>query len=819
MATIINTANTISIAITPGEDKLRPNTSVRSIFTLGDYKIEEPVTNPIIDLNAYKYSTSKVSTLDSLGYSAYNINRILQVQSNEINFNPAQPTSYAYFSSFYTKITTAINTITETFPYAVLSEKFNIGNNITDIYYDDFFNTTTLKIDETSLINQGRVLYKSGDTRSTNIYYDYSKYAIQISGQSSIYSISEYNYDDLNQKLYFKIPGKIFSGNSSTENLNIYIRPSEQSLAQFENTISQIEYQLLYVGKFYVPDTDQNEVVLNSYLWPKTIDGFNPDSYGNDFDSFVDNITKDANLVDEEKTNIFFRAIVPENLLELDSKTEIFKRLMLVYADEFDKLKKFIDVITYAHSINYNRVESVPNVYMQRLASLLGAKLTDSFSNVDFFRYIAGAADSSGLTYREYNLDLWTKILTNINYLYKRKGTRDAIMFMFKILGAPDCLIRFDEFVYKVTSPVSTTNTDSLNSNISFAVDSDGYPNINANPYIFQEGGIGRGNGQAYVDFYEPAYNLLKTADNLKTYVGSSSITSTTISSTRDTINSKEVDVFLDAAQLIECDVKNWYSLGYGFWKWGSTGTCVQPYSAITFSSLTVPFEYVLDDATCSTLIPSNITAMTISEYVDYVYATFVNPRNRKVARFYDYTTSVYPNLKKIYMNYMLWGGDFESNRLVMKELEAMLEIIEKGFMTLGNQFIPSTTIMNGPATVYRNTVFNRQKFVYKEGINDGSEFKRALPPDFNPQIITNVITPKVNDIIKDDIVTTQVDAFVNDILTSDLVVEKIETKVVNSLNSSILNETISMNVLQEIKNELTLYSNPGTTTIVFPIQ
>ncbi len=819
MATLINTANTISVAITPGEDKLRPNTSVRSIFTFGDYRLEEPVSAPIIDLNTYKYATSKVSTLDSLGYSAYNINRILQVQSNEINFDTAQPTSYAYFSSFYTKIATAINTITATFPYAVFSEKFNIGNNITDISYDNFFNTTTLKIDETSLINQGQVLYKSGDTNNVNLYYDYSRYAIQISGQSSIYTISEYNYDSLNQKLYFKVPGKLFTGNSTTENINIYIRPSEQRLAQFENTISQLEYQLLYVGKFYVPSSEPNKLVLSAYTWPKTIDGFNPDSYGGYFDTFTETITNDAALIDDEKTNIFFRAIVPENLLELDSKTEIFKRLMYVYADEFDKLKKFIDVITYAHSINYNRVESVPNVYLQRLSNLLGLKLTDSFSNVEFFRYIAGAADSSGLTYREYNLDLWAKILTNINYLYKRKGTRDSIMFMFKILGAPDCLIRFDEFVYKVTNSVSTTNTDSVNSSISSAVGNDGYPNINANPNIFQAGGTGRGNGQDYIDFYEPAYTLLRTVDNIKTYTGSSSITSTTVSTTRDTINSKEVDVFLDAAQLIECDVKNWYSLGYGFWKWGSTGTCVSPYSAITFSSLTVPFEYVLDDATCSTLIPTNITAMTISEYVDYVYATFVNPRNRKVVHFYDYTTSVYPNLKKIYMNYMLWGGGMESNRLVMKELEGLLEIIEKGFMTLGNQFIPSTTIMNGPATVYRNTVFNRQKFVYKEGINDGSEFKKKLPPDFTPQIITNLLTPKVNDIIKEDIITTQIEARVNDLLKLDILAEQIETLVIEPLVSSILNETVSIDVLQEIKNELTLYGNPGTTPIVFPIQ
>lgn len=819
MATILNTANTISVSITPGEDILRPNTSANSIFTFGDYSIQEPITNSIVDIDSYKYSTKGVSNFNSLSYGGYNINKVLQVQSNEINFNPAQPTSYAYFSSFYTKIATAINSITADYPYAILSKKFNIGNNITNISYDNFFDRTTLYIDELSLINQGNVLYKSGTTNSRNVFYDYSKFSLQVSGGTDVFPISSYNYDSVSQKLYFQVPGRVFTGNSTSNNVNIYIRPSVQDLAQFDNTISQLEYQLLYVGQFYVPDNNTNDLVLKTYLWPKTIDGFNPDSYGGYFDNFVESITSDSNQVDNEKTNIFLRAIVPDNLVDLDSETHIFKKLMYVYADEFDKIKKFIDVITYAHSIDYNREESVPNVFLQRLSNLLGAKLTDSFSNTEFFKYIAGGADSSGYTYREYNLDLWTKILVNINHLYKRKGTRDAIMFMFKLLGAPDCLIRFDEFVYKVTGENFAINSTSGTTQLSASVGNDGYPNINGNPNVFQAGGMGRGNGQDFIDFYEGAYTLQKTVDNFKVYTGMTSISSTTMSTTRDIINSKEVDIFLDAAQLIECDVKNWYSLGYGFWNWGSTGTCVSPYSVLPFSSLTVPFEYTLDEGTCSTLIPSNITAMTISEYVDYIYATFVDPRNRKVAKFYDYTTSVYPNLKKIYMNYMLWTGGFPSNRLVMKELEGMLEIIEKGFMTFGQQFIPSTTITNGPATVYRNTVFNRQKFVYKPGINDGSEFKKKLPPEVDPNIITQVITTQVNNIIKEEIITQEITAKVNDVFAPQVITNTFSTQVVPTLLAPALTSSVSAAILQPSTNTLSLYSNPATTTIMFPIQ
>ena len=820
MSTLLNTANTLSVAITPGEDKLRPNTSVRSIFTFGDYRVEEPLLpNNILNLNAYGYPANSFSNANFLDLTGYNINRVLQVQSNDVNFDPKQPTSYAYFSSFYTKIANAINSIVNTFPYAILSEKFGIGNNITNIFYDNFNNVTSFYVNETSLINQGNVIYKSGDTNSLNLFYNFDKFSIQISGDTNIYQIKNYNYNSITQELYFETPGNVFTGNSINENINLYIRPSDKRLSEFQNIISQLEYQILYDGQFYVPSEEYNEVILSAYTWPKTIDGFNPDSYGGNFENFVNSLVKDANLIDDIKTNIFFRAIVPENLIDLDSQSEIFKKLMYVFADEFDKLKKFIDVITYAHSINYNRIESVPNVFLQRLANLLGAKLTDSFSNVDFFKYIAGVDGSNSLTYREYNLDLWTKILVNITHLYKRKGTRDPIMFMFKLLGAPDCLVRFDEFVYKVENTASLINQNGLNSNFASQIGDDGYPNIAANPSIFQEGGSGRGDGQRFINFYDGAYNLNKTVDNIKTYSGSSSITSTTVSTTRDLINTKEVDIFLDPAQVIECDVKNWYSLGYGFWNWGTTGTCVSPFSAVSFSSLTVPFEYTIDGATCSTLIPSNINSMTISEYVDYVYATFINPRNRKIVAYYNYTTSIYPNLKKIYLNYMFWGGGFQSNQLEMKDLEGLLDIIEKGFVTLGNQFIPSTTITNGPATVYRNTVFNRQKFVYKPGINDGSEFKRRLPPDFAPNIITNIITPKVNNIIKEIINVTNTTANVSSVLKSKIISNQFNSTFKQAIKSSTLTQKVACSILEENIKQTVLTSQPVTNPIIFPIQ
>jgi hypothetical protein len=83
---------------------------------------------------------------------------------------------------------------------------------------------------------------------------------------------------------------------------------------------------------------------------------------------------------------------------------------------------------------------------------------------------------------------------------------------------------------------------------------------------------------------------------------------------------------------------------------------------------------------------------------------------------------------------------------LTVKKLEAFLGLMEVNFQNYLLQLIPATTILECQGTVYRNTIFQRQRFVYKEGINDGSEFQNALPPDLRPPINSIKITPKIND-------------------------------------------------------------------------
>lgn len=740
----INTANSLSVFFSPGQDFRTPTTSSESIFTFGDYQIQRaPTTDNVAPTNMSAMTFSSFSSLADFTGTTLNLPSSYGTQDNELNPDVRNPNSYSYFGSFYTQVSTAINSVIQSFPYAILVlGGTGPSSSIRNYVYDEISQTSTFYIPVTNnyIINQGNVIISSGISTDTsvsnlnNLYNNFQTYGIQFSGSgdTNIYNIiglsrpsgalSAFTEITINGQLPLLSAATVYHG-------PIYIRPTADNYSNYQRTISNLEYQVAFDGTFKVPDTDDNSLFSYvTYTWPKTIDGFNIDTYGSDFDIFTTAILNAASRIDDSTTNWMIRTMIPEQFIELDTDTQIYQSLISVYATEFDKIKGYIDSLSFMHTVTYDRLESVPDKLMYRLSRLLSFDYHDAFNASDMFEYLL-TEDNDGKTLQDYNFDIWRKILINITWLYKKKGTRDAIMFLFKIMGAPDELITFNEFVYKIT-PVNYLNPDP--NNLDPKISSDGYPNLDTSPFAFQEGGLGRGNGVNYVDQWAPEFQLDKTIDNTKIYTGDTTL------GTRNILNSKEVQISLDPAGAIEKDVKAWYELGYGLWNFGSSG--------FTFSGLTVPFEWAID-APFIDIAPPNMTAMTVNQWMDYLYMSNVDPTNRKTIKNYDCST--YMSLKKVYMTYMLWASPGQlSNQLTFQKLEGILELLERNFFKYMKDFVPATSILELNAAVYRNTVFERQKYVYPEGINVGSEFQVAVPDDLieviNPYAISSTVNPNI---------------------------------------------------------------------------
>lgn len=742
-------SETLSYNYSPGQDKLYQSTNTDSIFTFGDFRLQRTLNSNILENDPRFLSFDNLQSLTGLTSPEFNATRVLYVQENDLNPDMADPNSYSYFGSYYSRVARAINNIVENFPYAILAYDNNTGDTNSIVFTEEHLGYTDIFLISSAFTNQANYVYTSGytfspfssTTKNLNLYNNYDKFEIQLSSStmntSPSFPILSYSYSALSNyyHLNFRVAG-IFTANTTDA---VYIRPSKKRYFQYKRTLSNLEFQLLEKGEFEVPNPADDTFYLTTIKWPRLLDGFSPDSYGATFDAYSSEILNFAEMTDRLKTNWLVRAIVPENYLELDSDGEIYQKLVQVYGEEFDKIKAYIDNLAYAHTVNYSNRETIPDKLLYKLSSLLGWSQPINFTDTDFFEFL-GIEDDNNKTLDDYNLDLWRRILTNINWLYKKKGTRDAVMFIFKIIGAPACLVSFDEFVYKVkqSTQLAVSSTPqpglagifpSVNPDIAGDVNQYGYPYYNNSELAFQEGGWERGNGAAYIDQFRDNFNPIKTVDNIKSYTGDPAVYGS-----MDTINSKEIVVGLDPAAAIECDVFDWYKLGYFY-----TGN----------TTINLPPDYKITNISLDLIAPPEISGWTISKWLDYIYENNIDVRTRKTSLqpFHSY---FYPNLRKIYLTYYYWNNPNEvSNQVNFRKLEQFLNLIESKLNTYIEQLIPATTIFDGISTIYRNTEFNRQKFVYPKGINDGSEFQIKYPDQFYPVINGAVVKSKVNDIFK----------------------------------------------------------------------
>lgn len=783
MAEIItaNSAETLSVFFRPGQDKRLVNSNSDSIFTFGDFRIERASELDTITGTSENLGFGPFSTLDSLDVNDFNpLVTQAYVSNRELNLPKTDPLSYTYFASFYTEISNSVNNILDNFPYAILSNT-SAGNTIFD--YSSTFNlitnkkTSTFKVPVSTLINQGDVIINSGSPITTNsLVSDTSKYGVQLSGVSSanttVHKIISYNYSGAGGFAEFVIEGFLLDGSSTTSSLPFYIRPSKKRFEEFQSNLSRLEHHTLNDGSFLIPNVDDDGTsTLRKYTWPKTIDGFNPDTRGSEFELFKEGILKGANSVDEAKTNILLKTVIPENYLDFDTDTKIYRKLVQTYASEIDTVKNYIDAMAYAHSITYSGEESTPNKFLFKLSKLLGWNLSASFNEIDLFEYLTGDSEGEGNSHLHYNLEVWKRILVNLNWLYKKKGTRDALQFIFKLIGAPDCLIGFDEFVYDIEKTTRAVTPNSILSAIGVGskIDDDGYLDFDKSDFDFQEGGPGRGTGKDYINQWEPEFKPSKRVDNIKTQVGDP-----LKGGTRDIINTKELCLTIDPARAIECDVFEWYQLSGTCWVWGSL--------APPFSSLTVPFEYTIDN--CDFVAPSTISGMTFNEYIKFIYKSNIDPRNRKTNH-QTHTMWHYPEMRKIYLNYF-YLSDPRSHMLTIKKLEPFLDLLEVQVNDYLFQLLPATTILECQGTVYRNTVFNRQRFVYKEGINRGSEFQVPVPVTPQPILTPIQVESVLNDYIQQGVNITTINATVGSELRNVLTPVKIIGTVIESIDMTI---------------------------------
>jgi len=820
-------------------------TNGSSLFTFGNFEITSNLEERFVK-NYTLGSFSNPITVETINLESNSEN----IESNNIkiflNYDRKNLKNYAYFGSLKEFIRVEIEDIIEKFPSSLVVSslidgqvKITVLNNV----YDSLTNKSTFNVPVSSFVNNFEMSYTEEDVLINsfsptndlrNISANFLNYEISFPPFESGYKILEFTGSTTVSTGFLTIvcEGNPFSGNTSLS-ITYHIKPIQNVIDNFFNSISYFQSYLLnrdttpkYTATFSVIEEDSNGITSfteQSFTFP-TSDGYNIDINTSLYQLYLNDLNNLALTYDQYKTDLVSRFLTTSVLKEFDTPNLKFDKMLKVYGRELDEIKLFIDSIAFSSTIQYNReLENLPDQLVKNFAKVLGFDVLQSINENDLLKFFVSTGDSpiygnnkTFLTPSEMDIELWRRIILNSSFLWKGKGTRKVLEFLFRFIGAPDCLVDFNEHVYTVDNIVdydqlklNLINLSGLSINMSdYPISEEGFPNKlpNTFDYYFQmNGGWFEENvyhegsydfGQKYMDkFRDIGFILNLTEDNKKSWVYTGNTTNRNYNlELRETnynekrseliINTKEVTLFLDPAKAIECDVFNFYKTNYPLCD-------ISKYPTYGYDK--------------------SISAMTFSEFIKLSYERFIDARTRK-------TVSYYPTLRMIYEDYLnsLEKCGIDSKGLTYQiMMNQYINLIDSYWFGLIQQFIPATTIWKG-GEKYRNTLFDRQKFQYKKGIDYGSEFKNEQPPHLETELSTlqidsKVVLPQVGK-INGLLTTCGFWQSGNSIIMNDNCELSVERVILNNQNSGLVASQV---LFQNRPNNITLIT-PLTFSGVF---
>jgi len=510
-----------------------------SILTFGNFVTTTNFSGRASRLYSSK-KFSKFYSLSNLGLTKDRADSILKNNINvTLNLDKTDLCNFAYFGSSTEFIRVNLENIITNWPASIFLTPIRdtdttsvSGNTIENYTYDFNLNTSTFRVPTNFIVNNYNINYRGNgatidifdETNNLrNLTVNYSDYVIFVNDVE--YSVLGFtgSTNEFNDYLYFEVKGDPFT-QFITDLIEYHIKPNKEIAEEFFNSLSDFENNLLnrlttpqYTSKYkYKVESDTGRIInsFKTLTWPVS-DGYNIDFNTTEYVSYVNGLLVVTSNKDETESNLIVRFLTSDAVSDFDTiptpdgeieETEGQKinKTLKIYGREFDEIKKYISGIAYANNVSYDKKNNTPDQLIKYLARLLGWELTSSLvDNSLLNNYLKLGSTtypghSRGLTPNESEIELWRRLILNSAWIWKSKGTRKVVEFFFKLIGTPDGLINFNEYIYKAKEPIDmdlffkVLENNGLDEDLElYNVDSEGYPKFfrDTIDMYFQKGG------------------------------------------------------------------------------------------------------------------------------------------------------------------------------------------------------------------------------------------------------------------------------------------------------------------------------------------
>ena len=444
------------------------------------------------------------------------------------NFDVSQVTNFTSYGSMVKRISTSVETIISQFPAALevtlMDENYLTGATATNIIYNQILNETTIELNVSRIRNPFDVDFTVNATRNLelrevqvselrNMTTQYSKYSLYNNGNGYdvIFINPTTSLTSGVLKIYLK--GDVFSGKTETYD-DLVIRPNDYEVNKvFNEKFDEVQRFLLnrnavpiYTSTFKVPrDNDDGTFYIENkkITWP-LYGNWNLDILTNSFTSYLTTLNNVSVSFDGYQTNLVSRFLTTDSIKEFDTSDQKIEKVLQIYGRSFDETKKFINSLAYMNSVNYNTGNDIPSQLLKNLSQTLGWTTNMSpISNDDFLGSVFGQKNVDKSLYSgvgqaqtpdELNYQYYKNLILNSAYLFKSKGTRKSIETLMSLIGAPEALVEFNEYVYLADQKINMSDFDIQYANISGGTYSRRIPTL-------ENGNVFRIQGSGYTGF------------------------------------------------------------------------------------------------------------------------------------------------------------------------------------------------------------------------------------------------------------------------------------------------------------------------------
>jgi len=340
----------------------------------------------------------------------------------------------------------------------LLDVNLSTSQQIIDSYFGQSLQGIKLNIDYSK--PEQFIFYSSGEERFLNFYYkiqlieDYNK---QLNTLNDInQTIKSANIIDITKKR-----NKIITGFDDFEKY-LYFGAESGSLYTF------------YTGSIATwPKTATGSLNwLESYnYW---VDNYSTGSLNSNIgynlqsttSSIVQTYATDtiAILQEYDKNNISsLLKTVPASILLDDRNSEYFIFVNMI-GHHFDIIYTYINHLSSIHSREQHPLDGISKDLLTDVADSFGWKLVNSKKKDSLWQYVTGL-DSNGnyiqtgsltptISTEQYTLEIWNRIVNNLPYLLKTKGTKRSIQALMSCYGIPSTIINIKEYGGPTTNDI-----------------------------------------------------------------------------------------------------------------------------------------------------------------------------------------------------------------------------------------------------------------------------------------------------------------------------------------------------------------------------